>query len=43
MEAQSKECIFVGYKKGVNRYRLLYATSDTLLFQRSVKFEEGPS
>jgi hypothetical protein len=43
MEAQSKECIFVGYPEGVKGYRLLYTTSDTLFIQRSVKFEEGPS
>jgi hypothetical protein len=43
MEAQSKECIFVGYPEGVKGYRLLYTTSETLFIQRSVNFEEGPS
>jgi hypothetical protein len=43
MEAQSKECIFVGYPEGVKGYRLLDTTSDTLFIHRSFKFEEGPS
>jgi transposase InsO family protein len=43
MEAQSKECIFVGYQEGMKGYMLLDTTSNTLFVQRSVKFEEGPS
>jgi hypothetical protein len=43
MEAQSKECIFVGYIEGENKYRLLYTTSYTLSIHRSVIFEEGLS
>ena len=33
MEAQSKECIFVGYIEGLNGYSLLYTTSDTYSFK----------
>jgi hypothetical protein len=42
MEAQIKECIFVGYLYGLKGYMLLYTTSDILFIQKSVKFEEGP-
>jgi hypothetical protein len=34
-----KECIFVGYKEGVNGYMLLYTNLDTIFIQGSVNFE----
>jgi hypothetical protein len=35
--------IFFGYIEGVKGYMLLYSFTNTILIQRSVKFEEGPS
>jgi hypothetical protein len=38
LEPQRKECIFVGYPKGVKWYRLLNPSIEKLFIERSVKF-----
>jgi hypothetical protein len=41
-EPQRKECIFMGYPEGVNGYRLIDPSTNKLIIERSVKFEESP-
>eukprot|EP00253_Pinus_taeda_P018200 PITA_18200 len=43
LDPQSIECIFVGYPDGVKGYRLLLPSTDKLIIERSVKFEESLS
>ena len=43
LDPQSIECIFVGYPDGVKGYRLLIPSTDKLIIERSVKFEESLS
>jgi hypothetical protein len=42
LEPQRKECIFVGYLEGVKGYRLIDPSTDKLIIERSVWFEESP-
>jgi hypothetical protein len=41
LDPQSTECIFVGYFDGVKGYRLIDFSSDRLIIERSVQFEES--
>eukprot|EP00253_Pinus_taeda_P016659 PITA_16659 len=43
LDPQSIECIFVGYPNGVKGYRLLIPSTNKLIIERSVKFEESLS
>jgi hypothetical protein len=43
LDPQSTECIFVGYLDGVKGYRLIDLSSDRLIVERSVHFEESVS
>ena len=43
LDPQSTECIFVGYTDGVKGYRLIDLSSDRLIIERSVQFEESDS
>ena len=41
LDPQSIECIFVGYLNSVKGYRLIDLSSDWLIIERSVQFEES--
>jgi hypothetical protein len=43
LDPQSTECIFVGYLDGVKGYRLIDLSSDRLIIDQSVQFEESVS
>jgi hypothetical protein len=43
LDPQSTECIFVGYPDDVKGYRLIDLSSDQLIIERSVQFEESVS
>jgi hypothetical protein len=43
LDPQSTECIFVGYLDGVKGYVLIDLSSDWLIFEHSVQFEESVS
>jgi hypothetical protein len=43
LDPQSTECIFVGYPNTVKGYRLIDLSSDRLIIERSVQFEESVS
>jgi hypothetical protein len=43
LDPQSIECIFVGYLDGVKGYRLIDLSSDQLIIEYSVQFEESVS
>jgi hypothetical protein len=43
LDPQSTECIFVGYLDGVKGYRLIDISSERLIIERSVQFEESVS
>jgi hypothetical protein len=41
LDPQSTECIFVGYPDGVMGYRIIDLSSDHLIIEHSVQFEES--
>ena len=41
LDPQRTECIFVGYLDDVKGYRLIDLSSDRLIIERSVQFEES--
>ena len=43
LDPQSIECIFVGYPDGMKGYQLLISSTDKLIIERSVQFEESLS
>jgi hypothetical protein len=43
LDPQSTECIFFGYPDGVKGYQLIDISSDRLIIERSVQFEESVS
>jgi hypothetical protein len=43
LDPQRTNFIFVGYPDGVKGYRLIYLSSDRLIIEHSVQFEEGVS
>jgi hypothetical protein len=43
LDPQRTECIFVGYLDGVKGYKLIDLSSDQLIIERSVQFEESVS
>ena len=43
LDPQSTECIFVGYPNSVKGYRLIDLSSDRLIIECSVQFEESVS
>jgi hypothetical protein len=43
LDPHSTECIFVGYPDVVKQYRLIDLSSNQLIIERSVKFEESVS
>jgi hypothetical protein len=43
LDPQITECIIVGYPDSVKGYRLIYLSSDQLIIERSVQFEESVS
>jgi hypothetical protein len=42
LDPQSRTCIFVGYPKCVKDYRLIDPSTDNIIIERSVQFEESP-
>ena len=43
LDPQITECIFFGYPDGVKGYHLIDPSSDRLIIERSVQFEESDS